>query len=186
MDSGSSVLWERPAPRPAPDIPTLTETLPGVVQPMPADLAPPRPEAAPQTHQPRKPPRRGGGAPPYVVDGHPHIPDKPGRTKWKISRQWVGDIYGGLTEIADAMDCADMAYYGRVQKGPLQDRMMQLATDLADNPGKFNTLGFLKCMILNNIEDAVIGKANKLANRITKSPYWVRPVGVGAGTWAGR
>lgn len=176
--------WERPAPAPAPDIPTLTEPKPQITQPMPADLAPPAPAFGPQTHQPRKPP--AGRVPPYVQDGHPNVPDKPGRTKWKVPRQWVGEIYGGLTEIGDAMDCAEKAMYGKVQKGPLQDRMMQLAQDLADRPKDFRTLSFLKCMVVNNLSDAVIGKANKLANRITKSPYWVRPTGVGAGSWAAR
>jgi len=180
----SLILWERPAPAPAPDVPTLTEPIPGPTQPMPADLAPPAPAFGPQTHQPRKPPP--AKAPPYVVDGHPMVPDKPGRKKWKPSRQAVADIYGGLTEIADAMDCAEKAMYGKVQKGPLQDRMMELAQDLADRPKDFRTLSFLKCMVVNNLSDAVIGKANKLANRITKSPYWVRPTGVGAGSWAAR
>ena len=176
--------WERPAPRPAPDIPTLLEPKPNIVQPMPGTLAPPEPAFGPQTHQPRNPPP--ARVPPYVQDGHPNVPDKPGRTKWKVPRQWVAEIYGGLTEIGDAMDCAEKAMYGRVQKGPLQDRMMQLAQDLADRPRDFRTLSFLKCMVVNNLSDAVIGKANKLANRITKSPYWVRPTGVGAGSWAAR
>lgn len=180
--------WERPVPRPAPDIPTLLEPKPRIVQPMPATLKPPEPWGEPEIVQPRdRPPNRGRPRPPYVVDGHPMVPDKPGRTKAKLrGDSLVHQIYGGLTEIGDTMDCAEKALYGRTKSGPLQERMLQLASDIYENPKQFNTLGFLKCMIYNNISDAVIGKANKWANNITKSPYWVRPVGHGAGSWAAR
>lgn len=175
---------------------------PRVVQPMPANLTPPkgRPDPYPRERtraRSRTSPRTGprtkpapyeqpqpNGRPPHV-----HVPTKPGHKKWKFPDYGIpGDIYGWLTELKDGLKCFEKNLAGhRIPKGAgLAGRVHAAAQYAWLNPEKLDAPGFIKCLVYNHFEDKAIGKANQLANRITQSPYWQRPVGVGAGSWSVR
>lgn len=158
----------------------------------------PTPKHPPDPYSP--PPRGGGGGPPvkgpkppYIgPDGHKNLPPSdPGpNRKWKIPKNPWGDIYGILTELGDYMDCLEKAFYGKTHRQrtsgryrPLQERMLQLAIDLWNKPDQMWWEGAVSCMVINGAQDAAIAKFGDLAKEITKSPYWVRPVGPGAGGW---
>lgn len=98
----------------------------------------------------------------------------------------IGDVYGTLTEIKDGLKCVEKNVRGfRIPKGAgLAQRIHAVGQYMYERPHTVDWGGITKCMIANHIEDKVIGKVNKLANQITKSPYWTRPVGVGTGSWA--
>jgi hypothetical protein len=188
--------YARPLPHPAPDIPTVNEPRPFAVQPMPADLTPPRSYPDPDPWA-KALPRPGGSRPrrpppPYIGTDHkPPVPSlpKPGEKKHKIaSGSPLHDIYGGLTELKDGLKCAEKAMPGyRIPKGAgLGGRAMALAQAIHDNPNKFRPGTFLACVVSNQASDAAIGRANRLANRITQSPYYRRPVGVGFGGFSQR
>lgn len=133
-------------------------------------------------------PYRPGGKPPPGMVYTPNLP-RPGEKKWKMSGTGLlGDVYGLLTEAKDALKCVEKGMKGyRIPKGAgLTERIHTAAKYMHDNPNKVDWQGIGQCLIANHIEDAVIGKVNQLANRITESPYWKRPVGVGAGAWAVR
>lgn len=202
--------WQRPFPGTQP-IP-FNGMLPSpVVQPLPGTGIPPQPTT--RTRGYPKPETDGFPAPagrplpipgtkpgsqyvpPYVDGGHPELPGKE-KTKWKVPHIKVGDFYGWLTEIKDGLKCFEAnldkrvstsgkvySAYRRPKGGGLDDRLIKAATFAVENPDKVDWAGFIECLVYNNIEDKIIGKANQLANRITKSPYWQRPVGVGSGAW---
>lgn len=122
----------------------------------------------------------------------PNVP-KPGEEKWKMpSTGTLGSLYGSLTEVKDALKCIEKNIAGHRVKGGLAERIARAAHAIADNPNRVKWdaddrgPGVMECLVANHIEDAVIGKVNQLANRITRNPYWVRPVGVGAGSWSQR
>lgn len=196
--------WSRACPDfGAPGDPGPIRYLPRVVQPMPANLTPPksRPDPYPRT-TPRARPRPDGAPRPGVrtkpnpyTEGGTKNPTpvknvpKPGEKKWKFPDYGIpGDIYGWLTEIKDGLKCFEKNLEGhRIPKGGgLHERIYMAAQYAWLNPNKLNKAGFLKCMVANHYEDKLIGKANQLANRITQSPYWQRPVGPGAGSWSWR
>jgi len=138
---------------------------------------------------------KGGGSrhrpsrPPYFTGPKDRVPQlpKPRERKMKFKPSAAHNIYGGLTEIQDALGCLEKNTSGeRPRYKGLHQRIMVLANALAENPRSLNLGGFVSCMVKENIEDAVIGKANQLANRITQNKDWVRPVGIGAGNWATR
>lgn len=174
-----------------------------MVMPQPADLAPPKPqETITAQPRPRTSPKTGprirtptdtqtGGTPGYVnpPDGHVNVPNPRGVPKWKIPHSKLGDLYGKLTELGDALDCLEKAMIKR-PPGPkprtLQDRLINAATRIYHNPHSVDWPKFVACVIQSNFEDFVVGKANSLANNITKNKYWTRPVGVGAGGFAVR
>lgn len=192
------------SPRPYVPPPGLQWPLPvpAVVQPMPGTATPPAPSSQ-ERSQPRpravtRPLPRpyeeplpsgipGGGGPgsPGTHVRHP----SPGEEKWVLKDPWIGKIYGKLTEMGDALDCLEdnmKGYRKPRDDNGLDQRMIRAAAFLYQHPNDVDWKGFAKCMVVNNVKDAVIGKANQLANRITKSPYWKRPVGVGRGGFSQR
>lgn len=194
--------WIRPAPAPTPAV-SWTPAIPArqrVVQPLPASM----PESYPDPYHdpsagPRPRPSTATGVR-YKPSPYNPPPDKrpPGETpvknlpqkgeqKYKVpDTGWIGDLYGFLTEIKDGLKCYEKNAKGLRPKGGLADRIARAAAHTALNPDSIDWEGFIKCLVYNHFEDAAIGKANQLANRITKNPYWKRPVGVGAGTWSAR
>lgn len=190
------------------------QPIPAVVQPIPGPATPPEPayeEAGyPEpTRQPGVSPRPGvkpgTKMPPYWNPGTgvPNLP-KPGEEKWVLKDPKIADIYGKLTEMGDALDCFEKNSYqwkgskigdgkiirhekkGRASKDPLHERLLRAAGRIAYRPETVDWAGFLECMVIENAKDEVIGRANKLANRITRNPYYKRPVGVGRGAFAQR
>jgi len=153
-------------------------------------LSPPQPliSIRSQPRAAKKPPY----VPPYLKldNGGVNIAfERPKDKKWKLGKGGVlGNIYGGLTEIKDGYKCAEKATKGyRSKKGVgLHDHLQDLALYIYNKPASFNPAGFISCMVENHFQDKVIGKANQLANRITKHQYWVRPTGVSSGSWSRR
>lgn len=149
-----------------------------------------------KTRSDRLPPRRPPGAPPWYREGVPHIP-QPGEKKRKIgpgpgSKLWdlykkAGDIYGGLTEIADVLDCLEKAA-GKDYRAPrgLAERVAAMAGHI-NAGGQMNWTGALKCMAVNQVTDFVIGKANDIASKaVTRNRHYRRGVGYGTGSWIQR
>lgn len=60
--------------------------------------------------------------------------------------------------------------------------MAQKLGSIYKHAGQVNVAAAVANIISDQAKDAVIGKANKAANRITGNPYWHRPVGHGAGS----
>ena len=177
----TSIPWKDPSP--------------AVTQPMPANLTPPQsyPDPYPRERtRPRTRPRAGVRTKPAPYnDGNTPTPGrtlpKPGEKKWKFPDYGIpGEIYGWLTEIKDGLKCFEKNLRGhRIPKGGgLHERIYMAAQYAYLHPDRLDGAGFIKCMIANHFEDKLIGKANQLANKITQSPYWQRPVGVGAGNWS--
>lgn len=194
--------WGRSTP--GPDVIPWVGPTPGVVQPMPHALAPPAPWPDPygppqRDRERRRDPRRRTAprgrtrvrtkpAPYQPVP--PYTPVKtlprPGEEKRVIRDPWIGDFYGKLTEVKDALKCIEKNTKGYRPQGGLFTRMANLSGHIYRNPHSVDWRGVGSCLVANQIEDAVIGKVNKLANQITKSPYWKRPFGVGRGGFSVR
>lgn len=189
--------------------------VPAVVQPIPGTATPPKPQGETKGY-PRNRPRYAEAPKPYVdIDpevkpGSKPTPDKPpvhtrlpavGEEKWVIHDGLIGQLYGWLTELKDGLECFEANMEGYVRKTPniiqygkakpskerqLHHRAIRAAMWVYEHPNQVDWEGFGKCIQEEGLKDRVIGTANKLANRITKSPYWVRPVGVGRGAFAQR
>lgn len=194
--------WTRNNPPPA-QIPWLGPK-PATVQPMPHNLAPPAPWPDPygppsrQRHRREDPRRRTRPSsrvrvrtkPAPYQPVPPYTPVKtlprPGEEKRVIRDPWIGDFYGKLTEVKDALKCIEKNTKGYRPQGGLFTRMANLSGHIYRNPHSVDWRGVGSCLVANQIEDAVIGKVNQLANQITKSPYWKRPFGVGRGGFSVR
>jgi len=178
--------------------PDPLEWRPRITQPMP--VTPPKPAPDP-LGRPKSDPRTRpmpslAGKPRTRTKPSPYYPNppstpvktlpKPGEEKWVLRDPWIGDFYGKLTEVKDALKCIEKNTKGYRPKGGLFARMANLSAHIYRNPHSVDWRGVGDCLVANQIEDAVIGKVNQLANQITKSPYWVRPVGVGRGGFAVR
>lgn len=203
-----ATCWDRCCSGYDPRPPAPLVYSPRVVQPSPISVTPPdplertnnQPRVRPRLADKRGPaghPRTAGSPrgvtprknpPPYVVDGEPQLPGKE-RKKWKLTKGGrVGDFYGTLTELGDGLECYEKAL-GIRRKGGLHERLLRAASATADGYKRdwnFVLADFIGCLIVSNAGDYVIGKANKLANRITSDPYYVRPVGVGRGGFVQR
>lgn len=146
--------------------------------PMPDAVALPEPRPGPGSYRP-----------PYEnPPGHENLPGKE-RTKYKVPHATIGDLYGKLTEFKDGLKCFEEALgpnYRRPKGGGLYDRAIKAAGHAWEKPHDVDWNKFVGCLIVNHAQDYAIGKANQLANRITKSPYWVRPVGQGFGGFGRR
>lgn len=181
-------------PTPAGDIETGYGPGPkpvGGPKPLPDNRRTLRPDVGPEPDPVTRAPPHGPPLPPYIEPetGHPNLPDKKGRKKFKIKYGKAGKLYGFLTEIGDALDCVEKHFNaptGPKLAGGMAGRALRLADAIYHNPNALDVPNFLACMIEQQLQDKLIGKASGLANQITKSPYWVRPVGVDAGHWAVR
>lgn len=152
----------------------------------------PRPDARTRTRSrtgldPRTNPRGQGYKPPYwpVKQDHPDLP-LPGEEKRKIIDPRIAQWYGWLTEMKDALKCFEKSL-GVRPKGGLHDRIIAVATRAVERGITVEQFADVQdCMRSNDARDFVIGKANRLANRITKNQYWRRPFGIGRGGFAVR
>jgi len=188
--TGRNQQWSRTTANAKKPVPWV----PGAVGPAP-NLEPPIQPYPSVTQYPRTRTRPGGSSrppayrPPYFTgpkDTVPQLP-KPRERKLKFRPSAAHQIYGALTEIQDALGCLEKNTSAeRPRYKGLHQRIMVLANALVENPRSLNIGGFISCMVKENVEDAVIGKANKLANRITQNKDWTRPVGIGTGTWSQR
>lgn len=181
---------------------------PRVVQPAPATLAPPRPSDAVKTYpraRPRDRPRARPNPRPWEVPAvtinvppkgpqtitdtpHPLQPPGPGmkEKKWRLTDPKLAKFYGTLTEFADAADCAIKNIANKKRRPPPPKTLHGKLKYIHDNMGDLDMAGFAMCLAADHIEDKIIGKVNQLANRITKDKNWVRPVGVGRGSFGAR
>lgn len=204
--------WVRDLPTPAarPQINPIGAWRPypaAMLAPYPQNAAPPEPvlgqiefareevemEAMPQTQTQLEP----GGNIKVPPDNRPPPPGEWERKILVLLGGSPGKLYGFITEIGDAMDCLINAIHAgmpQVIEGgvkvpkprPAGTTPQAKAAFIVNNKRFIDFEVFARCMVTENFKDAVIGKANQYANRITKNPYWVRPVGVGAGGWASR
>lgn len=178
--------------------------IPAKVAPQPGTVVPPRswPDPYPMpalrdrpSARARRGPRPGPRTKPSPYwSGPPQHPvpvktlPRPGERKQKVEYPWFADeIYGPLTELGDGLKCFEKNAKGLKSQGKgLHNRLAAASLHAWYRPNDVDWQGFFKCLVLNHFEDKIIGKANKLANNVTKSPYWVRPVGIGAGSWSRR
>jgi len=199
-----SSLWRRPVPgntvspyfRPVVPIgaifpkPSLMEKTLGQDDPSPDRLKPYQVEATDFTIGPR---------PRVVVSKgiHNNLKDPPGtRKKPKIPRSAAGNLYGGLTEIGDVLDCAMRSMKPRtdghrvVTPGGggravgLHEKMIFVLAHVRD----IDWQAFASCVVQNEFSDQLIGRANRFASRVVSSnPYYGnRPVGIGFGGFSQR
>lgn len=155
---------------------------------------------------PRPTPRTqtGPGSAPYWPPGNevpnlPHVKER----KWVLRDPRIADWYGKLTELKDGLGCYEMAIGIDRPEGGLHERIMKAAertvelldwqkldrhtqrrTQWSDWGRRLQT--FLECIAVENAKDEIIGRANKLANQITKNEYYRRPVGIGRGGFSVR
>lgn len=174
-------------PGPITWVPPVVVRVPTVTpQPAPSITAQPR-ERTQNRPAPKPGPKTDPGGKPYWPPGAqaPNLPFK-GEKKWVIRDPKIADLYGKLTEIKDGLECYEKSM-GIRPKGGLHERLLKAAIVTAERGITAEKFGaFVKCMIVENVQDYVIGKANQLANRITKNEYWKRPVGVGRGGFSVR
>lgn len=202
----SVIPWVEPIPAGAPGLAPLPDSIPDSwTDPYPEPYPRPRGKGeerpASQTRE-RTDPRTGTGVrtnprapywpPGYEPPGRVKVPQlpRPGEEKHKFPvKHLPGDFYGFLTEIKDGLKCFEKGLgkdYRRPKGGGLHNRVEAVAVYIRDKPHKVDWRGIIECLIYNQAEDWVIGKANSLANQVTRNPYYTRPVGVGAGSWAMR
>lgn len=180
--------------------PPIVQPLPDAAPPLPAqrEQYQPRPRSRPRVEReprtgirlddkPKPDTQTGTKNPPYQPPGsdHPHLPTK-GERKKIVYDPRIAKLYGWLTEVKDGLKCYEEAMNIR-PKGGLHDRLWRAAEKTIQKGATTEELyAFVECLVINNYQDKLIGKANQLANRITKSEYWVRPVGVGRGMFSQR
>jgi len=206
LTKGFVACWSRRCathgypPAPIRYLPPVVQPLPDAAPPLPAqrEQYQPRPRSRPRVErQPRtgirldgKPSpdtQTGTKNPPYQPPGsdHPHLPTK-GEKKKIVYDPRIAKLYGWLTGVKDGLKCYEEAMNIR-PKGGLHDRLWRAAEKtIKDGATTEELYAFVECLVINNYQDKLIGKANQLANRITKSEYWVRPVGVGRGMFSQR
>lgn len=188
------VLPPFPGPLPLP----LPVPGPGPI-PVPGPVPGPRPQPGPHPRPWPNPEPEPEPAPHPQPKPEPHVPNPPGGTKRKIPyggiEHWIydlykksGNIYGGLTELKDMLDCFEKNVKDKHYKrgGLLHERVARAALYLEANPLQVKWGSFLACMAEENAKDYLIGKMNELARQIVKNPYYVRPVGPGTGGWMSR
>lgn len=176
------IEWRSPLYSPMPNLQVP------VPVPSPGPRVRVRPRAAPRPGVVSRPGVRSKPAPYYPHPPSTPVPTLPkrGETKKVLRDPWIADFYGRLTELKDALKCIEKNTKGYRPKGGLFNRMSNLAGHIYARPHSVDWVGVGKCLVANHVEDAVIGKVNQLANQITRSPYWVRPVGVGRGGFSMR
>lgn len=175
-------------------VPTLTVPLPlAVDQGYAPDPKTPRPNRNPLPYQEPgssyQPPFKG---PPLKWPApHNRLPPKKGEKEKKGSApvpqgfKMGAKAYGAWTEFADF---ADAMYEGVPQskQRPYQNPFQKLGA-VWDNWDSMDWRKAFEAFALAQAKDYAIGKANsETAKRLSRNPYWKRPVGPGAGNWAQR
>lgn len=128
----------------------------------------------PEWHQVKPPPAR--------------TKERKGRVPMGAFRKAVGGAYGAYTEAGDTTDSVYKALPSSVRaedrrkNGGRPLSMAQKLGSIYKHADQVNVAAAVANIISDQAKDAVIGKANKAANRITGNPYWHRPVGHGAGS----
>lgn len=129
------------------------------------------------------PPR---GRPTWFPDYHGHLPpvarkeEKKGRTPIPSFFHKAGKVYGAWTEASDFLDAMYAGLPDRVKRRWHDD--FDKAQALWDHWEQWDWQKAAWAFAENQAKDYAIGRANKAAQRaLTRSPYWKRPVGPGAG-----
>lgn len=181
--------WANPVPtgaQPMPFYPPEVGPVPGLKPPEPEpDLAKPSPGAGPGPKgdpdpETRRPPAGDPPLPPPV----PQYPDADGEDeKWKFYYGPLWKLYGWLTELSDFIDCFEKSMYGKAdKKSGLHKRLLNMMYEMYYRPPNAQQFGEMtSCLYANGATDSMIGKWAKMADQITKSPYYKRPVGPTAG-----
>lgn len=104
--------------------------------------------------------------PPIVIGGPetPNTPPKPGEKEQKLDLwgQWIGDLYGKLTEIRDVVNAFTDALPRHLQyRGGLGD----MISNLYANWEHIDWAEAIKNLIENEIQDQAIGRANRAASK---------------------
>lgn len=122
----------------------------------------------------RKDPPSGGRSFPTgpsvsVSPVQPYRPGPPSKgtreRKWKLGKGGkAGDLFGALTEAADAFDCAYAAAGGKGSGGGLMNKVEFVANNFdVGNAGMVQS--FVSCMIQSQLKDAIIGASSGLADK---------------------
>lgn len=184
--------WANPqptGPQPVQYRPPAVGPIPGLKppRPEPAGHGEPSPGAEPPPHEKGDPPLDKPDGPPIPPHKN-YPPDADGpKGKWRFKYGPLWKIYGWLTELEDFLECYEKSVYGpeRARKAgqkPLQERMLDLAYNMYYTPPTEQEFADMTaCMYSNGASDAAIGKWSKMADEITKSPYWKSPYGPTAG-----
>jgi len=90
----------------------------------------------------------------------------------------VGAAYGFLTEVGDIIDAVHKALPKKFQRGR---NMKDKARDIIIHWKHIDPYAAAYNIAADQLQDFVIAKASKAADRINQSPYWDRPVGPDAG-----
>lgn len=175
-----------PPPAPATTEKTYTRTR---TRQRPRDRPAPYQSPATQVSVPPK-----GGQPVETPVIHDHLP--PGRNirerKKHLHAGALAKLYGKFTEVADVIDCAIKNIKAPKGKGYRHNKsaryggLHRKAQYVYNNLDRLDVGGFLSCVAQDNLEDFMVGKANQLANNITKHNTYGRPVGVGSGSYGQR
>lgn len=131
---------------------------------------------------------------------HKNVPPGPGEKEDKPtdnSGRGVGGVYGGLTEVGDAMDCMQKSFKknpdpAHHKHAPIPQRfdlkVRRMVSEAA--AGNIDWQKFVECMAFNNAQDAAIGMANRASSRrLQNNPYSPRrtsPIGWGTGGFSTR
>lgn len=148
---------------PIPDgVPPPAEEREMSAPPSPEEAVGPAPGAQPSTDW-----DFGTGGPPTVTPGW-HYPVPPARgereEKFKLGKGGiVGDIFGTITEIGDFVDCLYKAT-GATQKRGIPQMTAYVAKHF-DITNPQMVAAAIKCLILNHLEDMVIGKFGQVADK---------------------
>ena len=130
--------------------------------------------------------------PPIDHDG-PHQLLPPGKAPEKkrdFNTGLPGKVYGGLTEAADFLECAEKALPKGIPR--VANRLHERMQRVFDNWEKIDVAEMTLCIQTNAANDAVVGKYNALANRglafARRNGYLGRgrARGIGFGSWSQR
>lgn len=158
-----------PRPRPDPSRPPL---------PMPGANRPPVPRIPPYYTpgiQYTVSPGPGRNPAPQPVL-HPEVPPGGGKNerKRKLGKGGLpGDLYGAATEVKDVADALAKALPASYRADYFKQKGLHNKVKyLARNWRYIDPAKAARNVIEDQAEDALIGRANQAANRITKHPYW--------------
>jgi len=168
----------RPKPEPEPG------ELPRAPRPSPQDkpYEVPAMEYDPHKNGGRGVPVRHGQLPPNKKKGNR---EKKGRDGIPRGFGVGAGLYGAATEFSDL---ADALYAGvpKSKRRPYQNPY-EKAKAVWDNWDDMDWSAALNEFGRQHLTDKAIGKANSaVAKKLSRNPYWKRPVGPGAGNWAQR
>ena len=97
----------------------------------------------------------------------------------------LGRFYGSVTEVVDALDAVGAALPREMAAEYRRRKTIQgKALYLWRNKRFINVGDAVANILVENLKDAIIGKANRYANELTKSPYWTSPRGTGISRYA--